>query len=351
VSSFRLRARYPGFALDAEASWEEPCTALFGASGSGKSTVLESLAGLRREVSGEIVLAGRRVDALPPHRRGTGWVPQDAALFPHLCVRGNLEFAARRVHEQRALKDAIAALEIDGLLERRADELSGGERQRVAIARALASRPRVLLLDEPLASIDRPLRARLLPFLERLPERTGVPVFLVTHDPLEVLALAQEVLVIESGRIVQQGAPRSVFASAATFGALPTLGAENRFEVRVVARAAGTLEVETRGGSRLSMVRVEGFPDPEAVAVRGEDVMLAERDPGRVSAQNVFAADVLAVEPLGEQLLVDFAPVGAADERWRVKITPRARAVLSVEPGRRLVLLVKAHAILPCGRD
>ena len=341
ASSFALHARFRGFELDAEAEWDVPCVALFGASGSGKSTVLEALAGLRPEVTGAVVLAGERVDGVPANARRVGWVPQDAALFPHLSVRENIEFAARGPTEH-----FIDVLEIGALLDRDTNELSGGERQRVAIARALAVRPRILLLDEPLASIDRPLRSRLIPFLERVPRESGVPVFLVTHDPLEVLALAQEVLVLESGRIVAAGDPKSVFASAATFGGVAALGAENRFDVRVITSDSATMLVETSGGCRLSMVRVAGFPDPVRVAIRAEDVMLAARDPGRVSAQNVFPATVISVEAFGEQVLVDLEGEG---ERWRVKVTKSARESLGIRSGSTLVLLMKAHAIAAVG--
>jgi molybdate transport system ATP-binding protein len=346
VNRFELSGRYPGFELEASAAWDARSVALFGASGSGKSTVLEALAGLRPEVSGVVELGGRRLDGLEPRERRIGWVPQDAALFPHMTVRENLEFAvaSRSAKGAASVLELAQIFEVEPLLERGATELSGGERQRVAIARALASGPEHLLLDEPLASIDRPLRSRLLPFLESLPERTGVPLFVVTHDPLEVLALAQHVLVIEGGRVVASGDPRGVFASAASFGALQALGAENRFDVRVLEPRGGTTIVETSGGARLSMVRVEGFPSPKRVAIRAEDVMLAEQDPGKVSAQNVFAATVADVEAVGEQVLVDLDGFG---ERWRVKVTQTARKSLKIEPGRELVLLVKAHAIVP----
>ena len=344
MNAIALAAEYPGFALDARAEWDAPCTALFGASGSGKTTILEAICGLRDEVRGTVTLRDRRLDGLAIRARGLGWVPQDAALFPHMTVRENVDFGRAERGDAEAARAGVEALEIERLLDRRASELSGGERQRVAIARALASRPRFLLLDEPLASVDRPLRSRVLPFLERLPERAGVPVLVVTHDPLEVLALAQHVLVLEAGRVVASGDPRGVFASAATFGTLHALGAENRFEIRVLERQGGTLVVETGGGCRLAMVRVDGFPVPERVAVRAEDVMLAANDPGTVSAQNVFAGAVVGVEPVGEQVYVD---LDAAGERWRVKVTERACRSLEIAPGRPLHLLVKAHAILP----
>jgi len=344
VNRFRLQKDYGPFTLDAAASWSATRMALFGASGSGKTTILEALAGVRPEVSGEVTLAGQRLDRLPARERRVGWVPQDAALFPHLSVARNVDFAERGRAGGDETRRALQALEIEHLVDRRPGELSGGERQRVAIARALASRPRVLLLDEPTASIDRPLRARILPFLRELPERAGIPLVIVTHDPLEVVALAEHVAVIERGRIVREGPPASVFASAVHFGALFALGAENRFDVRVVGRKDATLCMETARGTPLSAVASAGFPEPDAVAVRAEDVMLAAGDPGRVSAQNVLSGVVRRVEPVGEQL---YAVVDVAGETWRAKVTAGAVQSLELAPGRTVRLLIKAHAVLP----
>ena len=235
------------------------------------------------------------------------------------------------------------------MLGRPARELSGGERQRVAIARALASRPSFLLLDEPLASIDRPLRSRIVPFLARIPETTGVPMLVVTHDPLEVLALASHVIVLESGRVAAQGDPRGVFASAAAFAPLHALGAENVFEVASAAERApgdGVLTITTRGGCVLEMAALPGFPRPARVALRSEDVMLATSEPRGISAQNVLAATIERLEPLGDHVHV---VARVAGELFRVKITTRARDALDLAATGTVYLVVKAHAIQPCG--
>jgi molybdate transport system ATP-binding protein len=346
VNRFHLRARFDSFELDAAAQWEAPCAALFGASGSGKTTIVESIAGLRREVAGEVTLRDRRLDDVPARHRRIGWVPQDASLFPRMSARENVDFAVAVGGDALAARRAIEFLEIGPILERRAADLSGGERQRVAIARALASRPDFLLLDEPLASIDRPLRGRIVPFLERLPAETGVPVLLVTHDPLEVAVLAQHVIVVASGRTVAAGAPQEIFDSAATLGALAAIGAENRFDAVVTAVRPGTFEVETRGGTRLVMTRVAGFPEPTRVAVRAEDILVAMQQPELVSAQNVFRATVKRLSPIGEQVLVELA---ACSDRWTVKVTRRAVDQLGLVPGAEAWLLIKAHAIVAGG--
>jgi len=342
LNRFELAVEYPGFQLAASAQWDDSCAALFGASGSGKSTLVEALLGLRPEVCGDARLAGVSLAGLAPHERGLGWVPQDACLFEHLSVRENVEFTAKGVGGPKP--EVIEALEIGDLMERATGELSGGERSRVAIARALAGKPRMLLLDEPLASIDRPLRSRVVPFLQGL-AKEGLPLLLVTHDPMEVLALAQVVFVLERGRIVQSGHPRDVFASAANFGSLAALGAENCFPVKVVERPSGTWVVETPEGQRLTLVRVAGFDDPSAIAVRAEDVMLMGSVPEAVSAQNVFEAEVCRLEPIGEQVLVCLQREESEIETWRVKVTHEAVRKLALAEGKRAVLLIKAHAV------
>jgi molybdate transport system ATP-binding protein len=349
VNAFALHAAYEGFTLSAEASWDAPAAALFGASGSGKTTIVETLAGLRPEVAGEITLRDRRVDGLAPERRRVGWVPQDASLFPHMTARQNLAFAARPRGGQAAMDRAVDALEIGPLLDRRATDLSGGERQRVAIARALSSAPDMLLLDEPLASIDRPLRARIVPFLAELPERTGVPMLLVSHDPLEVTALCRWVAVLSEGRVVAQGDPQDVFAGAAALGTLEALGAENLFEVSVVDRGGGMLHLRTPAGCEIQMAAVAGFPEPARVAVRSEDIMLSIERPGLVSAQNVLPGTVTELQTLGEHVYIRMTSGG---EPWVAKVTTRAVQSLSLQPGRELHLLIKAHAVHPySGRE
>jgi molybdate transport system ATP-binding protein len=353
VNAFDLHARRAGFVLDAAASWEAPVAALFGPSGAGKSSVLEALAGLRPEIVGEVTLCGRRVDGLPPELRRVGWVPQEAALFPHRTVAGNLAFAERAAAARRkdrpasraAVERAVEALEIGPLLERRADALSGGERQRVAIARALASEPDLLLLDEPLASVDRPLRARIVPFLARLPQATGVPMLLVSHDPLEVLALASHVIAMSEGRVVAQGAAREVLPAGASLGSLEVLAAENLFEVAVVEREEGVLHLRTAQGCPLQMAAVAGFPDPARVAVRAEDVMLAAERPAAVSAQNVLRGRVEGLATWGQHVDVS---VLAGGETWIVRVTERAVRQLGLRPGAAAHLLVKAHALHSC---
>ena len=193
-------------ALDAEIS--APVTGIFGPSGAGKTSLLDLIAGLRRAGSAHIALDGTVLTDtaarifVPAHRRAIGCVPQDLALFPHLSVRGNLLYGHDSTKAAITLAHVVEIMEIAPLLDRGTASLSGGEKQRVALARALLAAPRLLLLDEPLASLDRPLQQRLLAYLRRIRDEFHIPMLYVSHDPGEIAALCDEVFVLEKGRIV-----------------------------------------------------------------------------------------------------------------------------------------------------
>lgn len=195
------------FVLAAKVRLDARAAALFGPSGSGKTTILDAIAGLRSPRRGSIAVNGRVLFSsesginVPTHHRHVGYVPQDVALFPHMLVRGNLLYG-RHPGVSPDLDRVVGMLEIDALLERRVTELSGGERQRVALGRALMSGPSLLLLDEPLAAVDVPLRRRILPYLRRVRDELTVPIIYVSHDREEVDELADVVVKVEGGRVV-----------------------------------------------------------------------------------------------------------------------------------------------------
>jgi molybdate transport system ATP-binding protein len=208
---FDVALQQGDFTLEIRESSHVEVLGLFGPSGSGKTTLLETIAGLRTPSRGEIRVGGmtlfdssRGID-LPPRDRHIGYVPQDVLLFPHLDVRSNLRYGART-----ELESLVEILDIAPLLTRRVNNLSGGERQRVAIGRALMTKPALMLLDEPLAAVDRARREQILPYLLRIRRELHVPLIYVTHDRQELSHIADRVLVIEDGRAVRGGLPQQV---------------------------------------------------------------------------------------------------------------------------------------------
>ena len=214
--SLDVEKRLGAFQLAAKLETEARVTALFGPSGAGKTSIVNMIAGLVAPDRGRIMYRGKvLLDAagkvsLPPHRRQFGYVFQDGRLFPHLSVRGNLEYGRRMYRLKRdpgELERVIALLDIGHLADRRPGKLSGGERQRVAIGRALLMRPQLLLLDEPLASLDAARKAEIMPYLERLRDEAQVPMIYVTHQPEDARRLASTVVRIEAGRVAAVGGP------------------------------------------------------------------------------------------------------------------------------------------------
>ena len=339
------------FQLAVDVDFEARVTVIFGASGSGKSTLFEAALGLHPARRAEIVLGGYAlpVDAsgrpLPLEARGLGWLPQDLALFPHLDVVGNLRAGLARAGAgaERALARAVEVLEIGALLLRRPRELSGGERQRVALARALASGPRALLLDEPLASLDLPLRARVLPYLFRVRDEFEIPTLYITHDPDEAILVGEQVVVLDGGQVVASGPPREVLWSRAVLPLSEALGVENVLSARVLAVDTGSVRVQTPGGLQLQLPA--GLPLEAGASVRlglrAEDVLVAADAPGRISARNVLPARVTACERAGGNMLVHLD----AGEPLVAKLTPAACEALALSPGTAVHLVIKAQAL------
>jgi molybdate transport system ATP-binding protein len=330
-------------------------TAVFGASGSGKTTLLRAIAGLDHGVAGRIRFAGqawqddaRRV-FVPPHKRGVGYVFQDARLFPHLSVAANLRYAARRARRERRpieYDDVVDALDLSPLLDRQTTALSGGERQRVAIGRTLLSRPQLLLMDEPLAALDIRRRAAILPYIERLPQTFGVPVLYVTHAIAEVAQISQWMLLLSDGRVSATGPVTELMERIDLY---PMTG---RFEAGVVLAARVTghdtayhltdLDV---AGQRMVMPALDLPVGGELrLRIRARDVALATQKPDGISIRNVLAGTVaeVAAEPetAFAEVLVD---LGGAHVRAR--LTRRSVVDLGLAPGRPVFALLKSVAI------
>jgi thiamine transport system ATP-binding protein len=286
--------------------------ALLGPSGSGKSTALRVAAGLQRPTVGRVVLDGADVTGLPPHRRGIGLVFQDAALFPHRDVAGNVGFGPRVAHAPREERDARVseALELVGLAgtERRdVTTLSGGEAQRVALARALAPGPEVLLLDEPLGALDGPLRQRLQDDLRDLFERLSLTVVHVTHDVGEAFALGDRVAVLREGRIAQVATPEELWARPADDWVARFLGMANVFADGDRARVIRPEAVHVTAGDGAVVTAA----DREGPVVR-----LRVQQDGGPELEAVIAG--IQVPQVGERVAVEVEPGGVVETRvWR----------------------------------
>jgi len=352
--ALEIDVRLPLGRFDLAMSWttSETSLALFGPSGSGKTTLLETIAGLRSGARGIVRVAGRAwLDvslgvALPPERRGVGYVPQEALLFPHLDVTGNVLAGRRRAAGKEGALDprrVLAVLELEELERRRVEGLSGGEKRRVALARALCSAPDLLLLDEPLAALDAPLRDRILGYLLRVREEFRIPTIHVSHDVTECKLLAREVAVVEEGRIVRAGPAEAVFLEREAFRAALAAGFENILDGRVLGIEEGAARVEIERGTEI-LVPGHGLAagDPVRIGLRAEDLILAVEPPKGLSAQNVVRGVVREVREDDEPVLVVVAVRAAAP--LAATITRQALHLLAPAPGREVFLVWKAHA-------
>jgi molybdate transport system ATP-binding protein len=227
-----VRRRQGAFELRLDEEISGQVIGIFGRSGAGKTSLVELVAGLRRPDTGriaidEVALTDRASGLfVPPEKRGVGYVPQDLALFPHLSVRRNIAYGRQPAAEAGSALDwdhVVALLEIGPLLDHAVGQLSGGQKQRVAFARALLARPRLLLLDEPLASLDQELKLRIIPYLQRIRDEFGVPMLYVSHAPEEIAALCDRVLLLHDGKRVEVVKPSEIFTTATTVALKPGL--------------------------------------------------------------------------------------------------------------------------------
>ena len=345
----RLRIPLSEFELSVSLDLERPVTALFGPSGVGKTTFLEAMAGLRRPLEGEIriddeiVYSSDRGISLAPEKRRFGLVPQDALLFPHLDVRANLLYGFRE-DGALSLASVSEALEIGQLLERRPSRLSGGERQRVALGRALLSQPRLLLLDEPVASLDVELKDRVLPYVKRVRELHRIPALVVSHDIADVLMLADDVVILDRGTVFDRGTPRTVLTRPVVRGAFFKGRFENLLESRVMAHEPeeGLTRVETERGLPLAIPYREGvIGERVLLGLLAEDVLLSKAAPVGLSARNVFGGTIRAIEEQGGVAMVE---VDAKDSIY-VRLSHGAVRSLDLRAGLPVHLIVKTHSI------
>jgi molybdate transport system ATP-binding protein len=344
----------PGFALDV--SCEIPArgiTGLFGRSGSGKTTLLRCIAGLERaarariEFDGETWQDGSRFVA--PHRRAIGYVFQESSLFPHLDVRGNLEFGLKRVPAaQRRLgfDEAVSLLDLSGLLLQRAPRLSGGERQRVAIARALLTSPQLLLMDEPLSNLDQGSRAEILPHLERLRDQSAIPIIYVSHALGEVMRLADHLVLLEAGRVRAAGPLQQLLARGDLgLGHLEDGGCVFDAVVEEHDPAYHLTYVRIGAGRLAISLRQAAIGDRVRVRIDARDVSLALKPPELTSIINILPARVIALgddhDPAQTLVRLDLG-----SEPLLARITRRSAVQLGITPGMLLFAQVKSVALM-----
>ncbi|NHI00372.1 molybdenum ABC transporter ATP-binding protein [Oceanimonas sp. MB9] len=346
--SARFKLVRPGFCLDA--AFEQPSTgvtALFGPSGCGKTTLLRCLAGLER-ADGELWLNGESLHGLPVHRRRFGYVFQEASLFNHLSVRDNLLYGWRRLPKgitRPDVNEVVGWLGLSHLLAQGASSLSGGQRQRVAIGRALLTAPRLLLLDEPLSALDTQAKREILPWIEGLSARAGVPVFYVTHAPDEVERLADRVIFMARGRTTQVEPLQQAMARPDS-PLFVEQGAASILE--------GTLEAELEdgrtpfafNGQTLWLVHARRQGGERArVRIQASDVSLALAPVAGVSILNQLPLRLVALHQLGEgRVLVDGKLDGG--QRLLAEVSAWSAGQLGLHQGMACYALIKAVALV-----
>ncbi len=348
--SVDISHRLGDFAIDARFDSAGRLTALFGPSGSGKTTLINMIAGLIRPTKGRIAVDGRvLVDTdtgvfVPKHKRRIGMVFQDARLFPHVSVAGNLHYgrwftpAAERYAEMDAV---VELLGIGHLLDRRPAKLSGGEKQRVAIGRALLASPKLLLMDEPLASLDDARKAEILPYIERLRDETKLPIVYVSHSVAEVARLASDVVVMAQGKVAASG------ATGAIMQRLDLLPAEERGEGGAVLDTKVLRHDEAFGmsvlGSAAGEIRVPllavATGAPVRIRIRARDVMIATEQPKGLSALNILPGTIVAISP-GEGPTVEIG-IDCNGVTVLARITEQSRQTLDLKLGSKVFAVVK----------
>jgi molybdate transport system ATP-binding protein len=350
----RLRCRIPlaSFELDIDVTFDSRLTAIFGPSGSGKTTLLDAIAGLRDIADGEIEIDGRvlfssaRGIHLPPRQRDVGYVPQEGALFPHLSVRRNIAFGAERKTDAAmpiSMDHVLEVLEISHIADRPIARLSGGEAQRVALARAILSRPRLLLLDEPLAALDIGLKEKILPYLGRVRDEFHIPMIYVTHNLTEVLTLADWVLMIGQGRLLAQGVPKDLLGSFDTIAQIAEDQLENVFSVIPVDSdpAAGRTRVRLTSGQELFIPYIpHSARRPLQVRISASDILVSTQRPEWISAGNILPGTIKNIRLLDGQALITV--IGGAE--FYVRLTASAVNRLQLVEEESVFLIMKTHS-------
>ncbi|MEN4658962.1 molybdenum ABC transporter ATP-binding protein ModC [Pantoea agglomerans] len=326
-------------------------TAIFGVSGAGKTSLINAISGLTQPQKGRIQLHDRLLFdaeqkiALPPEKRRIGYVFQDARLFPHYRVRGNLQYGM--APKMKAQFDSLVSLlGLEVLLPRFPLSLSGGEKQRVAIGRALLTAPDMLLLDEPLASLDLPRKRELMPYLQKLAKQVEIPMLYVSHSLEEILQLADNVLVLDAGKVKAFGPLERVWSSSAMRPWLPVSELTSVLRVQVLEQHPDyPMTALSLGDQHIWVSRVnQPVKTPLRIRIASADVSLALQPPQHSSIRNILPAQVVELLEVGDQVEVKLR-IGIS-ELW-ARITPWARDELGIRPDQWLYAQIKSVSVTP----
>lgn len=348
-----IRHKFPTITLDLDCRAGAGVTAIFGPSGAGKTTLVNAVAGLMRPHEGTISLgdetlfdAASRVH-IPSAKRRIGYVFQDGRLFPHMSVADNIRFGTRfspKGLDRAQERHLIDLLGLELLLPRRPGTLSGGEKQRVALARAWLSQPRLLLMDEPLAALDEPRKDEIFPYLDRLRDVARVPILYVSHNLAEVARLADDLIVLQNGRVALSGRAEDVLSDPK---ALPLLGIREAgaiLSARVVSREADGLSRLALSGGEMILPGVTAAPGTTIrLRVLAQDVLISRVDPDRISSQNIWPAVVETLHRGGGPGVAVRLRAGA--DVLLSRITARAAEDLGLEPGTPCFAILNATAV------
>jgi molybdate transport system ATP-binding protein len=352
------------FQLNVDLRAEAGFTILFGPSGAGKTTLLDCIAGLTDPDEGLIRASGsvlfdsgdsahgskrtRNVRNVPAWRRRIGYVLQDLALFPHLTAEENVSYGLRGIsaaQKSGRSREMLNAFRIEHLRERRPAQISGGERQRVALARALVIEPRALLLDEPLAALDRPTRSMIVSDLRRWNQQHGIPILFVTHSGEEVFALGEQVVILESGRIVAQGLPKDVMHAPRLETVAQLSGFENIFDAVVVAlnekRGTMTCRIGDRPVELETPLVPVGVGANLRVGIRAGDILLAAENPRGLSARNIVPGKI---ESLEQRYGIVAAAIDCGGVHFEAHLTLAAREALELVAQKEVWVVIKTHS-------
>ncbi len=351
--SVQIRHRFADFTLDVAFDAPPGVTALFGRSGAGKTTVVNAVAGLLKPDAGRVSVGDWTLFDLPagrwlaPHRRRIGYVFQEGRLFPHLTVRQNLAYGRwlqRTATDTTDFDHVVDLLGVAPLLARSPGRLSGGEKQRVAIGRALLARPRLLLMDEPLAALDEERKAEILPYLERLRDETNIPILYVSHAVAEIARLATTVIVLDHGRAAFAGPADAVLSDPDAAPALGLREAGAVVNARLIAQHDdGLSELEIAAG-RLLLPRVTAEIGARVrVRIHAQDVILARVRPEGLSALNILPVQVIALRRGAGPGVI--AQLAAGEDRLLARLTRRSAEALALAPGVACFAILKSVAV------